>query len=291
MLRRFFSYLFVGAAVFGSTCDASAKEALDVQFKRIKGEAKVTSRSYVAMVAYRDIYHIVSHVGGLVKKSSVSHGQVIQDQQPLYELKILDPGFGNVVINNEYGEVRVIQTKIKQGQFVDKNEVLAYAVPLHEYKVVVKMLANELAQLRQGSSTVSAELFPGSINSKAVQLSDYKVVRPLGNSPFYVLEFALDCKYNDCEQLELSSAVAKVTVKKVAYEAANIPIGYLQNGMKSIYVLNEAGVVESLDIEVIGLDDKVASIKLNQGSEVKVVVKSNRIPDKGEVPKVVKELL
>ncbi|AOT10595.1 hypothetical protein S4054249_22290 [Pseudoalteromonas luteoviolacea] len=291
MLTKITSCAVGLAVVIASPCYADQQDKLEVSVKAISANSNKTSRSFVGMVAHKDVYQIVSHVSGLVKHASVTHGQVIEDKAALYEIKILDPGFENALINNEFGKVKVIQTKIRQGQFVEKNRTLAYVVPLDEYKIEVKMLPNELALLQSGQTLISGELFPQTKYSQHFTLTDYNVVSPIQSNPFYIVEFELNCRVLNCKGFELSSAVAKVTVENTVNEVAEIPISYLRKGMKAVYVLNDEGVVETTHVDILKLDDQYARVKLAYGTHMNVIVESNRIPNDGEKPSVVKEKL
>ncbi len=291
MLKKFFYLASLTVALFATVSNAKETNKLTVSVKSIEAQNQVTTKNFVAMVEYEDIYQIVSHVSGLVTNSSVTDGQIIKNKDILYDIKILDVGFDNAQIYNEYGEVKVIQTKIRQGQFVDKNEVLAYAVPLNKYKVVAKLLPNEVATLRTAKRPISVEILPQTPHAQTLSLSNYKIVDPLSNSPFYIVEFSLDCKKNICAGQELSSAVAKITIEQLEYETANIPITYLKNGLESVFVLNDDGKIELSKVQIVKIDDQFAKIKLTGEKPLRIVVDASHIPHEGERPSAVYEAL
>lgn len=161
------------------------------------------------LVSYAEEYELVPYNNGVITQMHLIPGEKIQDGAEMYRINRLEPGYAEVVAHNSFGAKIVTNVYIKKGMYAQKGTVLAKLASSNSYKIVLKLLSDELAQFISAKQR-QIELFPNTETPVYLNISKHRIYNPGTSDPFFKIEVMFDCNYQRCPNFPLVGNVADV---------------------------------------------------------------------------------
>lgn len=268
----------------GQFARGAEKQELQVSAQWIEASEVTRELVFTGLVEFKHIYQIVAPADGVVLHSNTEIGMQLPADKELYKLGVPTPGFKDFVINNRFGNIKVLNTVIEQGQFVEKHEVLAYVTPSNKFKAVFKLTAEDLLSIKD-ASIFELEFFPQTEHAFTEQTKEYQVRFVENSGPFQTIEIYFSCSEDKaCSNINLAGAPVKVSIEVVEKQVTKVPTKVLRSGMTELFVLNQDHQVQKKQVQVIKSYNDNTWISSSGFSAGQVIVDFNRLPEIGEIP-------
>ncbi len=269
--------------VLTSPSDATAKEPVTVTVMSADSRPLSKQYSFTGMVDFAAIYEIAATTEGMLIDVPWKTGELMPDKALLYKLDKNEPGYSELHQYNPFGTRQIVNIFQETGRYVKKGDVIMHMASPNDFKVTVKVTAEEANLFRHGKQ-LTIELAPGTQFARSIRSYKHRLQAPINRKPFYNLEVFFNCNQQPCLHPNVQGETARITGNWQDHNVIQVPVNWLRDGMSSIWTLEDDGHIRQRRVSVISATEEFALLPADTIRGASIIIDTSQSMKPGSKP-------